>query len=89
MVAVTLASKDGSPIAWATWLASIVASKGTIIIDDRICMAYCASVSRSPFEISEIPKTLVLHALNVDRRQVLWFVRPLKRVDKFQIRRTI
>ena len=37
MVAVTLASKDGSPIAWTTWLAeNIVASKGTIIIDDRI-----------------------------------------------------
>jgi hypothetical protein len=47
VVAITLASKDGSPIAWATWLNIIVASKGTIIIDDRICMAYCASVSRS------------------------------------------
>jgi hypothetical protein len=38
----------------------------------------------SPFEISEIPKTLVLHTLAVYRRHVLWFVRPLKRVDNFQ-----
>ena len=50
---------------------------------------YCSDHLNSPFEISEIPKTLVLHTLNVDRRQVLWFVRPLKRVDKFQMRRTI
>ena len=47
VVAVTLASKDGSPTAWTTWLTSIVVSKRTIIIDNRICMAYCASVSRS------------------------------------------
>ena len=45
---------------------------------------YCSDHLNSPFEISEIPKTLVLHTLSVDRRQVLWFVRPLKRVDKFQ-----
>ena len=50
---------------------------------------YCSDHLNSPFEISEIPKTLVLHTLSVDWRQVLWFVRPLKRVDKFQIRRTI
>ena len=50
---------------------------------------YCSDHLNSPFEISEIPKTLVLHILNVGWRQVLWFVRPLKRVDKFQIRRTI
>jgi hypothetical protein len=38
----------------------------------------------SPFEISEIQKTLVLHTLTVDRKQVLGSVRPLKRVDNFQ-----
>ena len=45
---------------------------------------YCSDHLNSPFEISEIQKTLVLHTLSVDRRQVLWFVRPLKRVDNFQ-----
>ena len=44
----------------------------------------CLDHLNSPFEISEIQKTLVLHTLSVDRRQVLWFVRPLKRVDNFQ-----
>jgi hypothetical protein len=35
---------------------------------------YCSDHLNSPFEISEIPKTLVLHILGVDRSQVLWFV---------------
>jgi hypothetical protein len=34
--------------------------------------------------ISEISKTLVPPTSMVDGRQVLWFVRPLKRVDNFQ-----
>ena len=49
-----------------------------------LCPMYCSDHLNSPFEISEIPKTLVLHILTVNRRQVLWFVRPLKRVDNFQ-----
>lgn len=49
-----------------------------------LCPMYCSDHLNSPFEISEIQKTLVLHTLSVDRRQVLWFVRPLKRVDNFQ-----
>jgi hypothetical protein len=44
----------------------------------------CSNHLNSPFEISEIQKTLVLHTLSVDRRHVLWFVRPLKRVDNFR-----
>ena len=44
----------------------------------------CSDHLNSSFEISEIQKTLVLHILSVDRRQVLWFVRPLERVDNFQ-----
>ena len=39
----------------------------------------CSDHLNSPFEISEIQKTLVLHTLSVDERQVLWFVRPLKK----------
>jgi hypothetical protein len=39
----------------------------------------CSDHLNSPFEISEIQKTLVLHTLSVDQRQVLWFVRPLKK----------
>ena len=38
----------------------------------------------SLFEFSEIHKALVLHSLSGDRRQVLRFVRPLKRVGNFQ-----
>ena len=44
----------------------------------------CSDYMNSPFEISEIPKKARANILTVDRRQVLWFVRPLKRVDDFQ-----
>jgi hypothetical protein len=35
----------------------------------------------SPFEIYEIPKKPRANILRVDRRQMPWFVRPLKRVN--------
>jgi hypothetical protein len=44
----------------------------------------CSEHMNSPFEISEIPKKARANILRVHRRQVLWFVRPLKRVDNFQ-----
>jgi hypothetical protein len=44
----------------------------------------CSGCLNSPFEISEIPKTLAPHILTVGRRQTLWSVRLLKRVDNFQ-----
>ena len=49
----------------------------------------CSGYLNGPFEISEIPKTLVLHILAVDRRQVLWFVQKGRQLSGMRMRRPI
>ena len=59
---------------------------------EAMCFSDCLDYLNSPFEISEIQKTLVLHTLSVDRRQVLWF-RPTaqkgRQLSGMRMRRTI
>jgi hypothetical protein len=47
-------SGDASPIAWTTGLTIIVASKGTIVINGRICMV----LARSFCAITKPPERL-------------------------------
>ena len=65
VVAVTLASEDGSPIAGMTALTSIVASKGTMIVDGRICMAllYVFAPTKNVFALTKTWGDRVIHSI--------------------------
>ena len=69
-VAVALASGEACPIAWTTALTSIVASKGTIVIDGRICMVLARCLLREHHQAARAAKSAPVHTnrlMSLDR----------------------
>jgi hypothetical protein len=60
-MAIALASGEACPIAWTTGLTSIVASKGTIVIDGRICMVLACCLLREYRQAARAAKSAPVH----------------------------